>query len=235
MRKVLTAAELAPLRQRTVIIQMQPAPCPEMFKERDHGPMTAYYRDQLTRWAKLNRQAILSQRPEPVPGIENRMWEVCEALFMLADAAGGHWPGSIREAAKAILLGEVSQDDNDGDLPLHERLLLDLKAVFEAEQASKLPSRDLVGALYDLPAAEWGKLWPNRNTAPRELAMILAPLGVEPRSIRLGSEVLNGYHREGLECLWSEIVSQDDHTSAPTNAHTSDQTIDLDAEVFDIA
>jgi len=76
-------------------------------------------------------------------------------------------------------------------------------------------------------------MWPTRTKAPRELAAILAPLGVESVTIRTGpgpNDTARGYHREGLENLWDEIVSETDDTGAITLDDTFDDTIDMDDE-----
>jgi len=210
------AAELAPLRSRSIIIEMRPAPCPEPYRRRDHGPMTDAIRDQLTVWARRNARAILDSRPDIPDGIDNRLREVAEPLFMVAHAAGGHWPQSAADAARELLLGEMSAPPA-GELDLFGQLLADLRTVYA--DAPKLATADVVAGLYDLPAGRYGKLWPNPNKAPRELAAMLAPLGVEPTPLDIGGQTRRGYHRWALEPLWQDEI---------TSITASDDVIELD-------
>jgi hypothetical protein len=228
------AVELGPLRQRTFNIEMQPAIPDEEYWEDDHGALTAHYRDQLTAWCKRNLREILAQRPAMPAGIEGRMKEISHPLIQLATVAGGHWPDTARQAVSQLLLGEMAEDDTQ-DLSLHERLLLDLRTVYG--DAPKMPTSEITDALYALPASTWSAVWPNRNKASRELAMMLRPLGVEPTALRLGNETHNGYHRYMLEPLWDEMIT--DANKIDSVGAISGSTISLDddemADAYDIA
>jgi len=50
------------------------------------------------------REAVFSW-PEDMP-VQDRVADVWEALVMVADAAGGHWPTTARIAAIAFSSGE---------------------------------------------------------------------------------------------------------------------------------
>lgn len=211
--KFRTAPMLEPLRTRSIIIEMRPvirtddAASYEVYRPREHDALTDRIRADLSRWARTNAALISQTWPQDIPdGIDNRLREVCEPLFQVADAAQGHWPASIRAAAAELLLGEVSESTQD-ELSLSEQLLADLRSVYA--DAEKMSTMDITAGLYALPSSTWAKLWPNRNTAPRELAMMLAPLGVEPQPVDLDGHTLRGYHRWALEPHWrdEEITS----------------------------
>jgi hypothetical protein len=223
--RIRIAPELEPLRSRSIIVEMLPATPPEFYERDDHDGLTAMYRDQLTTWVKRNLPAILKQRPDMPAGIELRMREVCRPLFAIADTAGGHWPNTARDAARQMLLGEMSESNPD-ELTLHERLLLDLRTVY-ADQA-KMSTHDITASLDALPASTWTAMWPNRNKAARELAVMLEPLGAAPTMIRFGEETMRGYHRYMLEPLWDEIVS--DENDVTDVAATQAVTLDLDED-----
>lgn len=199
-----TSTELAPLRSRSVIIEMQPGTPAEVYRSRLHDPMASHLREALTTWCKRNLADITQAWPTPPDGIAARQAEVAEPLLMIADTAGGHWPETARTALLELLLGEMP--DTAEDAPLIERFLADLRTVFDAEDATTLSTIDIVDAMYELRGAPWRTLWPNRNTAPRELAGMLAPLGVTPCPVRLADQrVLRGYHRDALAPIWDEL------------------------------
>lgn len=199
-KKFRTAAELAPLRGRSLVIEMVPTAPTETYRERLHGPMAGHIRESLTVWCKRNYHDITGAWPEPVEGITARHAEIAEPLLMLADTAQGHWPETARVALREILLGETVEP---AELPLGDALMRDLLAVFGEE--SKLSTIAIVDALYALPASPWRALWPSRSTAPRELAGMLAPFGIQPCPVRLEDKVLRGYHRDALQPLWDEL------------------------------
>lgn len=198
-----TASELAPLRGRSLVIEMVPTQPAETFRARLHEPMAAHIREALTTWTKRNYHDITGAWPEPPEGITARHAEIAEPLMMVATVAGGHWPVTARAALRDILLGEVAETEDD--TPLGDRLLADLRAIFDTEGASTMSTIDLVDALYATPGAPWTTLWPARTTAPKELAGMLAPHGIAPCPVRLGDKVLRGYHRDALQPLWDEM------------------------------
>lgn len=198
--RFLAAPELEPLRTRSVIIQMVPATPGEAYRERWHGPMTIATRDALGAWAKRKHALITECWPEDIPeGINDRLLEVCEPLFQVADAAGGRWPEAIRDAAREILLGEVESDEPS----LTDSLLISLRQVFA--DRDKLATVELVDSLREQADAPWAKLWPNESSAPMELAGMLSPLGVGPVRVRFGEMTVRGYRRADLEPLWDEL------------------------------
>lgn len=198
-----TSTELAPLRSRSIVVEMQPANPPEIYRARLHDAMATHIRESLTTWAKRNLAEITESWPTPPEGIAARQAEVAEPLLQIADAAGGHWPETARTALKELLLGEMP--DSADDTPLGHRLLLDLKHLFTKRGAATLSTVDIVDALYAAPGSPWRALWPNRNTAPRELAAMLAPMGIAPCPVWVDERTVRGYHRDALQPMWDEV------------------------------
>jgi hypothetical protein len=198
-QKFRTSTELAPLRGRSIVIEMIPTEPAETYRDRLHGPMAAHIRESLTTWCKRNYHDITGAWPDAVDGITARQAEIAEPLLMVADTAGGHWPTTARAALRDVLLGETAEPD---EMPLGDQLMRDLETVFGEDV--KLSTIDIVDALYALPGAPWKALWPSRTTAPRELAGMLAPYGIEPCPVRLDDKVLRGYHRDALQPMWDD-------------------------------
>lgn len=199
-RKFRSAAELAPLRSRSIIIDMVPGSPPERYRTSLHEPTAKSLREALTRWGARNLD-ITEAIPDDIPeGIDDRLLEVSEPLFVIADRAGGHWPQTIREAARQLLLGE---GDGEDEASLSERLIADLAVAFGVE--SKMSRVALTEALYDIPGSPWAKLWPSRQSAPAELSALLAPLGVSAVPVRLEAGVVRGYKRSDFAPLWLDL------------------------------
>lgn len=198
---------LAALRSRCIQIEMEPRPADaeiEPFIYRDHSPMAGALCAQLGRWVLAHQAAITERRPEIPDKIADRRAELCTPLLAVADAAGGHWPETAREALVSILLGEPTAHDVRQDVPLSTLLLRDLEAVFrEAGSPDHLSTVAIVEGLLTMPGTAWSDLWPNEQRAPRELSQLLAPLGVGPCSVRDGDSVLRGYKRGELARLWA--------------------------------
>jgi hypothetical protein len=195
--KFRTAEVLSPLRQRSIVVNMRRKTPAESYRGRLHDPMTAVLRGELTRYGKRYREQITSLWPEDIPeGISDRLYEVCEPLFMVADHAGGDWPQMARKAAADILLGQT--DDDDEPESISDTLIRDVLRVIG--QRKHIGTHELAASLRDLDGAPWAKLWPAPDGAARELTAMLRPLGLEPSAVRAnGGAPVKGYKRMDIE------------------------------------
>lgn len=192
--------ELKALRSRTIQVVMTRTSKPENYRPREHDALAAQLRRILGKWAVRYAPLILEYWPELPEGIEGRVAELWEPLFMVANAAGGHWPESVAEACRELELG--NQDNAPEEPPLSVQLLADLRTVFGEEH--KLTTVKIVQRLYALPESPWRKLWPQETSAPRELSALLGP-DVAPVKVREGEQTLRGYLRRDLEPLWADV------------------------------
>lgn len=196
--------DLKALRSRTIQVTMTQSSKPEEYRPRLHDAMAADLRKVLARWAVRHAPLILEDWPELPEGVEGRTAELWEPLIMVANAAGGHWPTTAREACQELALG--NQDNAPEELPLSQQLLGDLRAIFAPEEY-KLTTVKIVQRLYALPGAPWRRLWPNEASAPRELSTLLGP-EVAPIKVRDGEQSLRGYARASLEELWADVPAR---------------------------
>jgi hypothetical protein len=206
-----TAGPLDALRTRCLMVDM--VPCgpdnrPETFRDRLHAPTASAVRQQLGRWCTHNSPTIGSAFPELPPGIEDRTAELAEPLLQVADVAGGHWPETARTALLSLLRGTAG-DETPGPLPLAEQLFADLALIFARTNETRLSSVAICEALCALPGRPWAALWPSAASAPRELAALLSPFGIEPSVVRVSATLtLRGYRIEDLAPLFPDTDEQ---------------------------
>lgn len=199
----------------------------ETYRNREHGPMMHALSGQLARWVDANLDAITEVFPAAPEGLHNRDAELCEPLLQVADAAGGHWPTSAREALLAVLQNETTEEEREADVPITHRLLADMQVVFaEAGNPPSLPTTDLTEGLLTLPNSPWSELWPNHGAVARELAALVAPLGLTPVNVRQGAKVLKGYKRASVAALVAELTAADAATDTDTDASDLDGELD---------
>jgi hypothetical protein len=127
-------------------------------------------------------------------GITDRNADVWEALFSVADAAGGEWPQRARVAAVALVADTMG---NRGSLGI--TLLTDLRAVF-GNKAS-LATSDVLASLIALEEAPWGDL-KGKPLDCRRLAKLLKPYGVSSKDVRIGTGIVKGYAAQDLFDPW---------------------------------
>lgn len=208
-KKYRTSEALSALRSRTIPIEMRRTGEAEQYRPRQHDALASELRRLVHSWAVRNAPLILEDWPTLPEGVDGRKGELWEPLFMVANAAGGHWPESVRLACKELALGKSSLPEEP---PLSERLLADLRRVFG--DAQRLTTVTIVARLYELPGAPWRKLWPNSGSAPRELSTLLGP-DVAPIKVRDGAQSLRGYARRDLEVLWADVPGVPDVPDVP--------------------
>lgn len=200
--------DLKALRSRTITVTMaKGGGMVETYRPRAHDNLAAALRKVLGKWAARHAPLILEDWPDLPDGVNDRDEEIWTPLFMVANAAGGHWPASVRAACEELVLG--NQDNAPEDMPLSQQLLADLRAVFGPER--KMSTVRIIQGLYAIPGAPWRQLWPDETTAPRELSALLGD-EVQPIKVREGERSLRGYDRlhaadgrRSLEELWVDV------------------------------
>lgn len=186
---------------RSIIVRMRrraPGEHVEPFRRRLHAEEGERIRDRLAAWAEEIEPTITGAWPEMPSSITDRDADVWEAIFAIADAAGGDWPELARVAAVALVA------DTKGSTPsLGIRLLSDLRAIFENDEA--LPTEHILSELHKLDEAPWGDLRGKALDA-RGLARRLRPYDVRPTNVRILASVVKGYRREDLFDAWQRYL-----------------------------
>lgn len=192
----------------------------ESYRHRLNEPQGHALRDRLAHWADQVRERVDGVFPEMPEGITDRPADVWEPLLAVADAAGGTWPDRAR-AACVELVKAVAADDRTS---LGVRLLTDLRdVVFPGE--TTVSSVEILHLLNGMEEAPWGDL-DGRPLTPRALSKMLreyvtaAGKPIAPRPLRIGGQVVKGYHREDLTDAWNRYCPPPSETSVtPVTNH----------------
>jgi hypothetical protein len=173
----------------------------ESWRERVNGPEAKDLGERLDRWMSNATLHFPSHMP-----VEDRAADVWEALVMVADAAGGHWPLRARNAAIAVTT-------NDEKASLGVQLLSDLRIVFGVKD--KLTTEQILQGLSDLAEAEW-RYFHNNGEAlnARDLSKCLRPYGVRPVDVWIGGRSAKGYIADDLRDAWERYLPTSSRKSA---------------------
>ena len=133
--------------------------------------------------------AIQTARPALPASLNDRAADIWEPLLVLADLAGGRWPGAAREAAQ--VLNEVMAEEDFGSM-----LLGDIQKVFQVLAVDKIFSRHLVEALTKIQERPWREARRGGPINELWLAQQLSPFGIHSRAVRIGATVGKGYSLE---------------------------------------
>jgi hypothetical protein len=192
-----------PLMHRCILINMQRASDEvrlEQFDEQDSDFAVA--RIEISTWAAT---CELDPNPEMPPSLIHRAADNWRALFSIADHLDR---GEVARNA-ALRLCANRPDEDPGVVALgHIRSVLDKLGV------DRIVSQDLVDELvaFDDIWSDWRDDQPLRKLTQPDLARLLRPFHIRPRSIRLihrgaGSLTRKGYMRSQFEDAWRSYCS----------------------------
>jgi len=152
---------------------------------------------RAVRWSQEHIQT-LTDDPD-MTGLDNRDADNWRPLYIIAEAAGGHWPQTVRKVA-AIVTGGAPKHQEIG-----VQLLADCRHIFRA--CDRMHSETLCSKLVELEDRPW-KAYNSRGRDPfitqSQIADLLEPFDIHPKGMRIGPLNKRGYElaqfREALEC-----------------------------------
>ena len=202
----------------------------ERFYVRDAEPVAEPLRDQLAAWARNNRQALTDARPELPGELDDRAGEAWEALFAIADHAGGDWPDRARAAALAL-----SGDSEDNATSRGVQLLVAIhQAMGDRSSIATAELLETINADDELPFGGWRE---GKGLDARGLARLLRPYDVRSGTVRDGDKTPKGYNRVAFEDAWARYLppSPESPPQAPQAPHANDPSHKTPREHWDVA
>jgi hypothetical protein len=174
-------------------------------------------RRRCRRWAEDSAEALRAADP-PIPDeLDDRAADGWRVLLAIADLAGGDWSSRARSAAVVLSI------DRDGsDRTSLARLLGDLRELFEREQAERLASERVVGLLTADADSPWTEYRRGRPLSQKQLADLLRPVDVRPRTIRLPTGQAKGYQRDDFGDAWARYLPSPVARSVPPSQPAQD-------------
>jgi hypothetical protein len=215
---ILTRSVIVRMRRRAPNEQVEP------YRRRLHGAEGEDIRQRIALWSEATD--LSDAIPDLPEGIVDRDADVWEALVAVADGAGGDWPERARVAAVALVAQSREQRPSLGVV-----LLADIKKVFGSEDA--LATVSILDRLHNLDESPWQDMR-GKPLDERGLARRLAPYGVKPKVVRIGTATPRGYTREDLFDAWTRYLSPPPAETA-TSATSATAPSRIVADVADVA
>jgi hypothetical protein len=181
---------------RSVVIKMRkrlPTERVESFRRRLNVGIGAELRGRLAHWAAAVDQDVADAWPEMPEGVADRSADVWEPILAVADAAGGHWPSTGRNACTALV--KVAEN-REGSLGV--RLLGDLRRVFADAGTDRMATEEILERLHRLDESPWADMRGKALDA-RGLAYRVRQYEVRPYQFRIGEALVRGYSIPGHE------------------------------------
>jgi putative DNA primase/helicase len=153
------------------------------------------------RWAVDNLDRLTAADPDVPRVLENREADNWRPLLTIADVAGREWPKRARQIAESLSLSKRGTEQS------HEVMLLEDIYAITRRSAERLPSGELAVALAQLEGRPWGEWKGGKPITKKAIASLLAPFKITPVEMRIGQQVLRGYHLEQFEDAFARYVS----------------------------
>jgi putative DNA primase/helicase len=157
------------------------------------------------RWAADNIDQLINCDPTMPICLQNREADNWRPLLAIADAAGGDWPDRARKIAELIALSNRSTEQSAGIV-----LLCDIFQFFGDQSVHRASSSELAVFLAGLDGRPWADWKAGKPITPRSIANLLAPFNIVPSEMRVGQQVLRGYHRAQFEDAFARYVGNSD-------------------------
>jgi len=184
----------------------------ERKRERKIEAEAAPLRDRLIAWAERNEERLSELDLAPLEELPDRSADIWEPLLGIAHIAGEPWSRQARAAAIRLSGREAERDPS-----IRERLLADVRMIFDESGADRIASHDLAEGLAQIEESPWGESRAGKPVTQTGVANLLRPFGITSRSIRLPSgRTPKGYLREQFEDAWRRHLPRPPDVSATT-------------------
>ncbi len=230
-----------PTADRSLPIRMErrlPSETVERLRLRAATAEAAPIRAALTEWANgATIKRLAAAHPSfPASMTNDRLMDVSEPLFAIADLAGDEWAPRARSAVMALEgAAEQIAEEELGILALRH-----VVEVFAEKGTDKLTTDDILAYMVRLDDGPWAEWWGDKvdlgkTTGPaRRLRKLLERFdGVGPKPMRIEGHPagVRGYHLEPIRRAAERYLSSPSATSATSLA----STVALVADVADVA
>jgi len=190
------------LMSRSVIVRMRKRLRTERiepFRRRIQLPEGSALHGRLAEWCDSVSHEITGATPDMPVGVSDRPADVWEPLLAVADAAGGHWPATARQACSELVNVAASREASLG-----VKLLSDLRCIFGDTEA--MSTETILSGLCELEEAPWGNLH-GRPLDARGLARRLRQYEIRSVKVKEHGKALQGYRREHLWDAFERYLS----------------------------
>jgi Protein of unknown function (DUF3631) len=189
------------VEDRSIPIRLKRVPrgTVEKFRQRDAERHIQEQKAQIASWCNAHIEDLQEARPDIPTALSDRQADVCEPLLAIADAVGGEWPKTAREALLRLCVGAQV---NDGSVGV--QLLRDIKAIFSEKKVNAISSAELCDSLALIETSPWAEWKKGENLSTAGLARLLTPFEVYPGELPSGK--LRGYRLSHFQEAFSLYI-----------------------------
>lgn len=194
------------IRDRSITITLRrklPTESAERFRMRRSAPALRELGEQLRGVVTPMAGELADAEPELPDELDDRAQDLWEPLFAVADCAGGYWPAKVLHAAIVLSAGRDGEDDPTK--AAGKQLLLDINEIW-MPGVERMASADIRVALTKLEDSRWAEYEFGREVTAQQIAALLRPYGITPKTVRVGGRTPKGYERQQFIDAWARYV-----------------------------
>jgi Protein of unknown function (DUF3631) len=166
-----------------------------------------------SRWAADHAGALAEADPVMPAGTINRAADNWRPLLAVADMAGGAWPERARRAVIEL------SDDSEDAMSSGVLLLADLRELFTKQPSGVLFTREILKALHADETRPWPEWKSGRPITDRQLASLLKPYKIKPKTVRRGTETDKGYKLDWFADAFASYLPPRSVTASQASIH----------------
>lgn len=181
-----------PLRRKTAGDEVQ------RFQQHLFERPARAFREKSMRWGKDHRSELENSQADTPERLNDRQRDNWFPLLAIADLADAHWPEQAWQSA-LLLSGTLDEGETEDSV----QLLADLREIFgESASDGRMATEEIVRSLGQMDDRPWPEFKNGRPITARQLASMLKPFGIMPKTLRLPGKVLKGYEAKAFELSW---------------------------------
>lgn len=212
------------IEDRAIIIHMKrrkPGTTLKPYRDRFATAEAEPIRSQLEAWATDQLEILQAWTNEDYPSmpdsIQDRDADVWEPLFIAASLIGGKCSDALARIAPAIV-GEQHCEPQS----LGEKLLYDIRRVFDATGQASIFSMNLQSELSKLEESSWATLG-DKGIDTRFITKTLKPYEIghhgSPYTVKINGVTARGYSRVDFEDAWARYLPPEPNQQSEGTTH----------------
>ncbi|WP_427129338.1 DUF3631 domain-containing protein [Pseudarthrobacter sp. S9] len=192
----------------------------EPYRRRVNQPEAIALTERIADFAASVWTQVSDAWPDLPEGIEDRDADIWEPILAIADAAGGHWPVTARDAAMVMV---AKAKEKPATLGI--KLLADIRKVMNG--SDRISTNDLLDGLHAMETAPWANI-KGEPIDSRFLAKVLSKYDIPTNNtVKIDGRAVKGYQAHHLADAFerylatpvpAEVGNHGNHSNQPENA-----------------
>ncbi len=156
-------------------------------------------RDRIQAWCTANEPIIRSSLVRPPNVGNNRAEDNWTPMFTVAKNIGTAWSERSERAYRKLT--------TPAEPELPTQLLLDIRTYFQQQSNDRITSADLVNELCMNADGPWHTSNNGKKLSTHQIAKLLRPYGIKPKTFRFGVETKRGYEQSQFVDTFERYLS----------------------------